>query len=97
MRQVLSTLLQILRRFKFRVSILFFSSLSFLSSFLRVSDDAHNVFDARALFVAERKERVYERVYERDAQKRKTFTMREQQLLLFLFHFDDENTEGGFH
>jgi hypothetical protein len=31
------------------------------------------VIDVRALlFVAERKERVYERVYERDAQKRKT-------------------------
>ena len=42
------------------------------------------VFDACALFVAERKERAYyERVYyERDyARKRKTFTMREQELL----------------
>ena len=56
------------------------------------------MIDVRALlFVAERKERVYERVYERDAKKRKTFTMREQQLLLLLCHFDDENTEGGFH
>lgn len=42
------------------------------------------VFDACALFVAERKERAYyERVYhERDyARKRKTFTMRERELL----------------
>lgn len=61
-------------------------------------DDAHNVFDAYALFfVAERTERV-KSLRERCTKEKDFNTMREQRLLLFLFHFDDENTtEGGFH
>jgi len=43
-----------------------------------------HVFDVHALFVAERKERV-KRVYERDDEKRKTFTMREQRATAVLF------------
>ena len=62
-------------------------------------DDAHNVIDAYALFfVAERTERVQRLRRERRTKEKDFSTMREQRLLLFLFHFDDENTtEGGFY
>lgn len=57
------------------------------------------MIDAYALFfVAERTERVKSLRRERRTKEKDFSTMREQRLLLFLFHFDDENTtEGGFY
>lgn len=54
----------------------------------------------RAVFRCGKNRENIKSVQERRAKEEKDFSnaMREQRLLLFLFHFDDETTtEGGFH